>query len=184
MALKEKLSYFWLLLKFHYCLLRIKLSKYSYKNIKLRFERKLTTYLIGLVKPYFMFCLRYSLYNGLNERLKPLEKANDSTKEYFYITYETVITNSFFEHYDFKYTILNKDKLLNAFKKCYDVKGKVEFEVYDSLVSFKFFITVSKDCRCAFKSFLYLLGAIRITDKKLIKYIQENYENKTGQKDS
>ena len=178
MAFKEKLSYSWLLLKFHYYSFKIKLSKYSYKNIKLRFERKLTTYLIRLVKPYFMSYLRYSLYNGLNERLKFFEKANDSKKEYFYITFETVITNSFFEHYGFKDTILNKDKLLNAFKKCYDIRGKVEFEVYFSPASFKFFITVSKDCHCAFRSFLYLLGAIRITDRKLIEYIQENYEKK------
>lgn len=178
MAFKEKLSYFWLLLKFHYCSFSLNLSKYSYKNIKLRFERKLTTYLIRLVKPYFMACLRYSLYDGLNERLKLLEKANDNKKEYFCITFETTITNSFFEHYDFKGTILNKDKLLNVFKKCYAIKGKVEFEIYDSPVSLKFFIAVSKDCHCAFRSFLYLLGAIRITDRKLVKYIQENYEKK------
>lgn len=177
MIFKEKLRFYYLELTIKYHLLKAKLSSYRYKYIKLRFENWFTGYILGLITPYISAHIKYSLYEGLNSRLKILEDENDNKKEYLYIKYDTTITNRFFGFYKIKE--LKKNIIKDTFK----FSNKVDFEVYDSPQNLMYFIIVNKDYKCTFKDLLYLLGAVRITDKKMIKYIQENYENTPSKKD-
>lgn len=174
MNFKEKLRFYYLELTFKYRLLKVKLSNYRYKYIKFRFENWLTHYIMGLITPYISAHLKYSLYDGFNSRLKILENENDSKKEYLYIKYDTTITNRFFGYYKIKE--LKKNIIKDTFK----LSNKVDFEVYDSPQNLMYFIVLNKDYKCTFKDLLYLLGAVRIIDKKIIKYIQENYETQAS----